>query len=149
MTSKQMDSSSHELRLLIEDAKLIITQHKESLELTNKTLIKAETTLGKLKKTMYGFIVVAIPIVITFFYSYVDSRDRLTKIETTRMTTDELNAKFATKADVIFLQNDIFDLNSSTFKENDWVVQKDVETAYSRALKQFVGDITRGSSSGS
>ena len=46
---------------------------------------------------------------------------------------------------VVFLQNDVFDLNNSIFKQNDWTVNEDIEKEYTKALKAFIGDVSRGS----
>ena len=100
--------------------------------------------LIKLRKTLNGFLYVGIPVIIVFIGSYWHNNNRMTTLENTRMTDKELEEKFASKDAVVFLQNDLFDLNTTTFKFNDWVVESDVEKEYIKALKQFTGDISRG-----
>jgi len=124
MSEKDIKTAEQELRELITEAKLV---------------------LAKTKKTLNGMLIVAIPILATFFYSYVDNSNRMTTIETTRMTDEQLYEKFATKQRVVFLQNDVFDLNNSIFKQNDWTVNEDIEKEYTKALKAFIGDVSRGS----
>ena len=110
----------------------------------NKMVENGNTILAKLRKTLNGFLYVGIPTIALFLGSYWYNNNRMTTMENTRMTDKELEEKFASKDAVVFLQNDLFDLNTATFKFNDWVVESDVEKEYIKALKQFTGDITRG-----
>lgn len=110
----------------------------------NLMINNGNTLLTKLKKTLNGFIYVGIPTIALFIGSYWYNNNRMTVMENTRMTDDKLEEKFATKAGVVFLQNDIFDLNNSVYTLNGVVTQAYAEQQYNKALKQFTGDISRG-----
>lgn len=110
----------------------------------NLMVANGNAVLLKLRKTLNGFLLVGIPIVATFLGSYWYNNNRMTTMENTRMTDDQLEEKFATKAGVVFLQNDIFDMNMATFVTNNGLLQSNIEKQYNKALKQFTGDITRG-----
>lgn len=132
-----MKTSEYELRMLIEESKILIDQNKSMIA-------KGEATFARMNKTLKGFILTAIPIVLTFFYSFVDSRVKLASMEESKLTKTEAEAKYATKADVVFLQNNIYDMNNSAFVYNRNMDEKKIELSYTRALKQFVGDVSRG-----
>lgn len=89
-------------------------------------------------------LVVAVPIIATFFYSYVDNKERMTRIESTRMTDDQLYEKFATKQKVVYLQNDIYDINNAAYESSPFGSADDIEKQYTKALKEFMGDVSRG-----
>ena len=109
----------------------------------NKMVENGNTILAKLRKTLNGFLYVGIPTIALFLGSYWYNNNRMTTMENTRMTDDKLEEKYATKAGVVFLQNDIFDLNTSAFTTKDAVTQAYLEKQYNKALRQFTGDITR------
>lgn len=136
MNEEQMIAYQHELRTLIDDSKNLIDQNKAMI-------VRGETTFVKMNRTLKGFILTAIPIVITFFYSFVDSRTKLATMEETKLSKSEADVKYATHADVIFLQNDIYDINNSTFAYRPNVTEQRMELSYTKALKQFLGDVTR------
>lgn len=110
----------------------------------NAMITNGNALLIKLRKTLNGFLYVGVPVLVIFVGSYWHNNNRMTTLETTRMTDKELQEKFASKDAVVFLQNDVFDLNNAVFKKSEWVVESDVEKEYIKALKQFTGDITRG-----
>ena len=110
----------------------------------NLMIANGNTILAKLRKTLNGFLYVGIPTIALFLGSYWYNNNRMTTMENTRMTDDKLEEKYATKAGVVFLQNDIFDLNTSAFTTKDGITQTYLEKQYNKALRQFTGDITRG-----
>jgi len=137
MSEEQIRTSEHELRMLIEESKALIDQNKAMIS-------KGEATFTKMNRTLKGFVVTAIPIVITFFYSFVDSRTKLAAMEESKASKTEVEAVYATKADVVFLQNNIYDMNNSTFVFNSTASEEKMEKTYSKALKQFMNDVSRG-----
>lgn len=107
-------------------------------------IAESKAILARLKKTLNGFLIVGIPTILAFFVTYVADSNRMTTIETTRPTLEQTDAKYASKQSVIFMQNDIFDLNNSVYKLEEWVVTADVEKEYVKILKEFNGDVSRG-----
>lgn len=126
-----------ELRELIEECRTMLT---ESRSVTTSS----ELILAKLKRTLNGFLLVGIPIVATFFGSYLYNSNRMTKIEATRMTDEVLYEKFATKQKVVYLQNDIYDINNAAYESSPFGSADDIEKQYTKALKEFMGDVSRG-----
>lgn len=123
MSEKDIKTAEEELKELITEAKLVLV---------------------KTKKTLKGIILTAIPIVITFFYSFVDSRIKLATMEENKLTRTEAESTYAKKTDVVFLQNNIYDMNKSSFVYNPNTDEFRMELSYTRALKQFLGDVSRG-----
>lgn len=123
MSEKDIKTAEEELRELISEARLVLL---------------------KTKKTLKGIILTAIPIVLTFFYSYVDNRIKLTTMEENKLPKTEAESTYAKKTDVVFLQNNIYDMNKSSFVYNPNTDEFRMELSYTRALKQFLGDVSRG-----
>ena len=123
MSEKDIKTAEEELRELISEARLVLL---------------------KTKKTLKGIILTAIPIVLTFFYSYVDNRIKLTTMEDNKLPKTEAESTYAKKTDVVFLQNNIYDMNKSSFVYNPNTDEFRMELSYTRALKQFLGDVSRG-----
>ena len=126
-----------------EQLTILIAQGNLMIANGNKMVENGNALLTKLRKTLNGFLYVGIPTIALFLGSYWYNNNRMTTMENTRMTDEKLEEKFATKVGVVFLQNNIQDLNTSIYKTNDWVVQEDIEKEYNKALKQFTGDVTR------
>ena len=123
MSEKDIKTAEEELKELITEAKLVLV---------------------KTKKTLKGIILTAIPIVITFFYSFVDNRTKLATMEENKLPKTEAESTYAKKTDVVFLQNNIYDMNKSAFVYNPNITEQRMELSYTRALKQFLGDVSRG-----
>ena len=64
----------------------------------NKMVENGNTILVKLRKTLNGFLYVGIPTIALFLGSYWYNNNRMTTMENTRMTDDQLEEKYATKA---------------------------------------------------
>ena len=127
-----------------EQLTILIAQGNLMIANGNKMVEDGNTILIKLRKTLNGFLYVGIPTIALFLGSYWYNNNRMTTMENTRMTDDQLEEKYATKAGVVFLQNDVFDLSNSTYVSKEGVSQREVEKQYNKALKQFTGDVTRG-----
>lgn len=121
---EELKTPEQELRELIAESKLI---------------------LGKMKKTLNVMLGIALVVFIPFLYSFVSVQVRLSDIEKTAMTKEEITNKFATKTGVIYLQNDLYDMDGFTFKMNEGVDEERREKAYTKALKEFNGEVARGS----
>lgn len=118
-------------------------QLKQLIAQGNLMIANGNILLTKLKKTLNGFIYVGVPTIAIFLGSYWYNNNRMTVLENTRMTNEKLEEKFAAKSDVLFLQNNIFDMNCAAFMLQGGVTQSYLEKQYNKALKQFTGDITR------
>ena len=110
----------------------------------NVMVANGNALLGKLRKTLNGFIYAGVPTICIFLGSYWYNNNRMTVMESTRMTDDKLEEKFATKTSVVFLQNDIFDMSNTCYSLKDANMQAYLEKQYSKALKQFTGDVSQG-----
>ena len=118
-------------------------QLKQLITQGNLMIANGNILLTKLKKTLNGFIYVGVPTIAIFLGSYWYNNNRMTVLENTRMTNEKLEEKFAAKSDVVFLENNIFDMNCTAFTLQGGVTQSYLEKQYNKALKQFTGDITR------
>jgi len=132
-----MKPSEVELRMLIEESKSLIDKNQ-------LMIAKGEATLSKMNKTLKGFVATAIPIVLAFFWTFYDNGRTMARIEESSLSKTEAADKYATKADVVFFQNNIYDMNKSSFVYNAYTTEGRMELSYTKALKQFLGDVSRG-----
>lgn len=137
MDNEHMKTSEVELRMLIEESKSLIDKNQ-------LMIAKGEATLSKMNKTLKGFVATAIPIVLAFFWTFYDNGRTMARIEESSLSKTEAADKYATKADVVFFQNNIYDMNNSSFIFKQYADEEKIERMYTKALKQFVGDVTRG-----
>ena len=137
MGEEQIKTSEHELRMLIEENKGLLEQNKSMLA-------RGDATFVKMNRTLKGFIATAIPIVLAFFWTFYDNGKTLTRIEEAKVSKTEAESTYAKKTDVVFLQNNIYDMNKSSFIYNPNTDEFRMELSYTRALKQFLGDVSRG-----
>lgn len=137
MSEEQIKTSEHELRMLIEENKGLLEQNKSMLA-------RGDATFVKMNRTLKGFIATAIPIVLAFFWTFYDNGKTLTRIEEAKVSKTEAESTYAKKTDVVFLQNNIYDMNKSSFVYNPNTDEFRMELSYTRALKQFLGDVSRG-----
>ena len=137
MSEEQIKTSEHELRMLIEENKGLLEQNKSMLA-------RGDATFVKMNRTLKGFIATAIPIVLAFFWTFYDNGKTLTRIEEAKVSKTEAESIYAKKTDVVFLQNNIYDMNKSSFVYNPNTDEFRMELSYTRALKQFLGDVSRG-----
>lgn len=121
-----------------------MTEHKTPEQELRELIAEGKTILVKLKKTLNGIIYVGVPVLIAFIGSTYYSNSRIATIEATRMTNEKIEEKFATKQQIVFLQNDITDLNNFVFSRNPLVQTEIFEKRYTQALKEFMGDVSRG-----
>lgn len=114
-----------------------------SEEKLNKLIADGNSVLTKLKKTLSVIWMVGGGTVVVFFMSFVDIRSRMATLEENKLPKTEAEAKYATKADVVFLQNNIYDMNNSAFVYNSDMNEQRLELSYTKALKQFMHDVSR------
>lgn len=124
---------------------------KTAEEQLHTLITEASTVLVKLKKTLNIFLAVAIPIIVIFFISFVDVRSRMAALEVSKLSvTDatikfkEVDDKYASKPSVIFFMNDMYDMNKMFFSYRPNIEESKMELTYTSALKQFNGDVSRG-----
>ena len=115
-----------------------------SEEKLNKLIADGNSVLTKLKKTLNVIWMVGGGTVIVFFMSFVDIRSRMATLEENKLPKTEAESTYAKKTDVVFLQNNIYDMNKSSFIYNPNTDEFRMELSYTRALKQFLGDVSRG-----
>lgn len=116
---------------------------KTAEEQLHEIIKESSLVLIKLKKTLNVLWYVGGGVVVTFFLSFVDVRSRMATLEETKISKDKVEEKYATKAGVVFLQNDIYELNASTFEPQSGIDEAKVEMKYNNALKTFFGDVSR------
>jgi len=137
MSEDSIKTAEEQLHALINESNLVLTK------------MKGESTLifSKLRKLINVLITVGAGIFITFLFSFVDTRSRIATLESEKVTTVEMNSKlesYASKSSVIFLQNDVYDMNKMFFSYRPNVEEQKMELTYTSALKQFNGDVSRG-----
>lgn len=115
-----------------------------SEEKLNRLIADGNSVLTKLKKTLNVIWMVGGGTVIVFFMSFVDIRSRMATLEENKLPKTEAESTYAKKTDVVFLQNNIYDMNKSSFVYNPNTDEFRMELSYTRALKQFLGDVSRG-----
>ena len=115
-----------------------------SEEKLNRLIADGNSVLTKLKKTLNVIWMVGGGTVIVFFMSFVDIRSRMATLEENKLPKTEAESTYAKKTDVVFLQNNIYDMNKSSFIYNPNTDEFRMELSYTRALKQFLGDVSRG-----
>lgn len=118
---------------------------KTAEEQLHTLITDANNVLIKLKKTLTIFLYVGIPIIAMFFYSFVDVRLRIGSVEDTKLSLTDADAKYATKSSVVFLQNDIYDMNNTMYQYRMGMTEQRMESYYTKALKAFMGDLSRSS----
>ena len=102
----------------------------------------------RLRRTINVLITVGAGIFITFLFSFVDVRSRIATLESEKESKSELIErldKYSLKTDVIFFQNNIYDMNRMSYSLKEDASEQKIETAYRNALRQFYGDVSRGS----
>ena len=107
-------------------------------------IAESKLVLSKLKKTLNVMLVIAGIVFIPFLYSFISVQVRLSDIENTAISKEEAYEKLPTKADIIYLQNDLYDLDGFSFVHKDGITEDQREKAYNKSLKKFNGDVSRG-----
>ena len=129
-------------------------EHKSHEEELKALIEKAELTIAKLNKIISNVVKIGLPalgtVILAFLGSTYYNNNRVTSLEATfkatKMSNEEVLStldKYAKKTEIIFLQNDLFELNDAIFAKNSWIVPIDIDTEYNRILKRFNGDVSR------
>ena len=137
MSEDSIKSAEEQLHALINESNLVL----------NKMKSESNIIFVKLRRVINVLITVGAGIFITFLYSFIDVRSRLATLEVEKASKVEVSSmleRYSLKSGVIFLQNDIYDMNKLFFKYKDNVDEQELELSYTKALKEFNGDVTRG-----
>ena len=137
MSEDSIKSAEEQLHALINESNLVL----------NKMKSESNIIFVKLRRIINVLITVGAGIFITFLYSFIDVRSRLATLEVEKASKVEVSSmleRYSLKSGVIFLQNDIYDMNKLFFKYKDNVDEQELELSYTKALKEFNGDVTRG-----
>ena len=137
MSEDSIKSAEEQLHALINESNLVL----------NKMKSESNMIFIKLRRVINVLITVGAGIFITFLYSFIDVRSRMSTLESEKASKVEVSSmleRYPLKYDVIFLQNDIYDMNKLFFEYKDNVDEQNLELSYTKALKEFNGDITRG-----
>lgn len=137
MSEDSIKSAEEQLHALINESNLVL----------NKMKSESNIIFVKLRRVINVLITVGAGIFITFLYSFIDVRSRLATLEVEKASKVEVSSmleRYSLKSGVIFLQNDIYDMNKLFFKYKDNVDEQKLELSYTKALKEFNGDVTRG-----
>ena len=137
MSEDSIKSAEEQLHALINESNLVL----------NKMKSESNIIFVKLRRIINVLTTVGAGIFITFLYSFIDVRSRLATLEVEKASKVEVSSmleRYSLKSGVIFLQNDIYDMNKLFFKYKDNVDEQELELSYAKALKEFNGDVTRG-----
>ena len=137
MSEDSIKSAEEQLHALINESNLVL----------NKMKSESNMIFTKLRRVINVLITIGAGIFITFLYSFIDVRSRLATLESEKASKVEVSStleKYSLKSGVIFLQNDIYDMNKLFFEYRDNVDEQKLELSYTKALKEFNGDVTRG-----
>ena len=137
MSEDSIKSAEEQLHALINESNLVL----------NKMKSESNIIFVKLRRVINVLITIGAGIFITFLYSFIDVRSRLATLEVEKASKVEVSSmleRYSLKSGVIFLQNDIYDMNKLFFKYKDNVDEQELELSYTKALKEFNGDVTRG-----
>ena len=138
MSEDSIKTAEEQLHDLINESNLVLTK------------IKSESSVifTKLRKTINTLIYVGAGIFLTFLLSFVDVRARMATLESEKISKIELETKlekYSLKTGVIFFQNNMYDMNKAFFQYKPTVSEQNMELTYTKALKQFNEDVSRGS----
>lgn len=137
MSEDSIKTAEEQLHALINESNLVLTKMKS----------ESNIIFTRLRKVINVLITVGIGIFITFLFSFVDVRSRLARMEESKVSKEDIESKFnlyPLKSDVIFLQNNLYDFNKLYFAPSIHYDEQKMEAKYSSALKQFNGDVSRG-----
>lgn len=138
MSEDSIKTAEEQLHALINESNLVLTRMKS----------ESNVIFSKLRKLINVLITVGAGIFLTFLFSFVDVRSRMATLESEKASKTEVNEqldKYSLKSSIIFLQNDVYDMNKMFFSYRPNVKENKMEIMYNSALKQFNGDVTRGS----
>lgn len=135
MSEDSIKTAEQQLQALINESNLVL----------NKMKSESSVIFTKLRRTINVLITVGAGIFITFLFSFVDVRSRIATLESEKASRTYVEEKFAAKEGVVFFQNNIQDINTSSYILNNTMSLEKIEKKYNSALKQFYGDVTRGS----
>ena len=137
MSEDSIKTAEEQLHALINESNLALSKMKS----------ESNMIFTKLRRVVNVLITVGAGIFITFLYSFIDVRSRMSTLESEKASKVEVSStleKYSLKSGVIFLQNDIYDMNKLFFEYRDNVDEQKLELSYTKALKEFNGDVTRG-----
>lgn len=138
MSEDSIKSAEEKLHALINESNLALSKMKS----------ESNMIFTKLRRVVNVLITVGAGIFITFLYSFIDVRSRMSTLESEKASKVEVSAlleKYSLKSGVIFFQNDIYDMNKMFFEYRDNTDEQKLELTYNKALREFNGDVTRGS----
>jgi len=138
MSEDSIKTAEEQLHALINESNLVLTNIKTE---SNKIF-------SKLRKTINVLIVTGSVLFLAFLYSLVEVNAKIATLESEKISNTELDAKlekYSLKTSVIWLQNDVFDITKMFYAPNKYYDEQKMEIKYSGALKQFNGDVSRGS----
>lgn len=137
MSEDSIKSAEEQLHALINESNLVLTKMKSEYSAIST----------KLRRSINFLITVGAGIFITFLYSFIDVKSNMSKLESEKASKIELEAqlqKYSLKTSVIFFQNDIFDMNKLYYENRPNIDELQLELSYTKALREFNGDVTRG-----
>ena len=138
MSEDSIKSAEEQLHALINESNLVLTNIKTE---SNKIF-------SKLRKTINVLIVTGSVLFLAFLYSLVEVNAKIATLESEKISKVELDVKlekYSLKTGVIFFQNNMYDMNKAYFQYKPMVSEQNMELTYTKALKQFNEDVSRGS----
>ena len=138
MSEDSIKTAEEQLHTLINESNLVLTNIKTE---SNKIF-------SKLRKTINVLIVTGSVLFLAFLYSLVEVNAKIATLESEKISKVELDVKlekYSLKTGVIFFQNNMYDMNKAYFQYKPMVSEQNMELTYTKALKQFNEDVSRGS----
>jgi len=138
MSEDSIKTAEEQLHALINESNIVLTNIKTE---SNKIF-------SKLRKTINVLIVTGSVLFLAFLYSLVEVNSRIATLESSKVSKEVLDEKldkYSLKTGVIFFQNNMYDMNKAYFQYKPMVSEQNMELTYTRALKQFNEDVSRGS----
>lgn len=137
MSEDSIKTAEEQLHALINESNLVLTNIKTE---SNKIF-------SKLRKTINVLIVTGSVLFLAFLYSLVEVNSRIATLESSKVSKEVLDEKldkYSLKTGVIFFQNNMYDMNKAYFQYKPMVSEQNMELTYTKALKQFNEDVSRG-----
>ena len=137
MSEDSIKTAEDQLRALINESNLVLTNIKTE---SNKIF-------SKLRKTINVLIVTGSVLFLAFLYSLVEVNAKIATLESEKISKVELETKlekYSLKTGVIFFQNNMYDMNKAYFQYKPMASEQNMELTYTKALKQFNEDVSRG-----
>jgi hypothetical protein len=123
-----------EMELFIEEGKSLLNEISKAHAVA---LVSQESANNRIKVIQWIIIVILAPLMLATGNNSIQNALKMDK--------SEVYEKFPTKASSLYFQNDIYDMNKSSFVIKSESDELSIDKKYTKAQKEFIGDVTRSS----